>query len=128
MMLFGIGAICWGIYSLHLDDRFEANATHVSGTVEKLETYYRRGTSYSVTYHYPIENAQSESGSSSVQKSTWSQLQIGGEIPIKYLSNDPRLSRVDTPEEDQHAHFGHEFLLLLGAGWTLFTLWKMVRN
>ena len=71
------------------------------GTVDKLYVSSGRHTSsLMVGYHYQAGGA-SYRETVQASESTWSNLRVGKPLPIKYVANNPAISRIDLAREDK---------------------------
>jgi hypothetical protein len=122
-----LGSLCLGV-ALHLfivNWKFNSPIKHVTGVVENLYVQSGRHTSsLMVGYHYMVDNLFYRETIQATQR-TWSALHTGGIVPIKYVSANPALSRLDIPGEDrlQNGTFRASSLmalLFLGIGCYLF--------
>jgi hypothetical protein len=98
-----LGSLCLGA-ALHLFNvnwQFNGPIKHVTGVVENLYVQSgRHSSSLVVRYHYNAGDLLYRETMQATQR-TWSAIHIGGIVPIKYVSANPALSRLDLPEEDR---------------------------
>jgi len=132
------GAILyWAFWRMYDNYRFDDHGRQMQATVLRkfiTKTYSKNGTPYNhynIVYGYEVAdllgNCQVE-----VQTVTWSMYAERGFIPIKYLPEDPKKSRIDNPVENDEAVFkarcctGLGLVFLLGG--SIYSVYTIRRN
>jgi len=105
-LLLGLGFTWQSFQYRNLNAQFDHSSVHLQGVVDDvMET---EGTSTSkgikpstlhVTYHFEAPDGRHQA-KASVTVDTFHSLTPGDPVPIKYLPDNPRRSRLDLPQED----------------------------
>lgn len=107
------------LYYVLTDLFFALDSSTTVGTVawKHEHVHYPRRTlhlvhysTYFAGYTYSVSGVGQQSGSAQVEASTYALLDQGGSVPIRYLSGNSTLSRIDLPAENQ-------FFSLITIGW-----------
>jgi len=102
-----------GISTLYQDEQFTGDVERISGTVDQLSQSDMQGhggrwggggggTVHQVSYHYTVGNVVFHAVKVAVKNSTWQPLHVGDQLPVKYLRNQPGVSRIDLAIEDRN--------------------------
>jgi hypothetical protein len=96
--LFASLFIWLGGHGLYRDIQFEKSDRRSTATIERLS--YGGKRNYIADYHYMADGILQVS-SSTIGTPTYYKLHVGQQVPIKFLSENPALSRIDWPMEGQ---------------------------
>lgn len=108
---------------LYRDWEFEKSPERSTATIDRLWTTYgnKGGIHYHAAYHYTINGVSYQASQVQIASSTDSQLSVGRQVPIRYLSQDFAETQIDwAMERNWHLRndgtgFGFGLLLALFA-------------
>jgi hypothetical protein len=98
--IFFLGLGIYGFYQNHL---FAINAHQTQGKVDKKFEQISAGRGARLrflAYSYVVAGTSYFSTEIPVTPATWFHVELHGNIPLKYLSQNPSNSRIDLPTED----------------------------
>ncbi len=100
--LFGCVFLGLGVHQLEFDRELDENVGRTTATVEKLSASVggKGGPTYEVLYRYADQSGQVLDEESVVSRATYSNLRVGGKVPVKFLLNNATESRIDSPIEE----------------------------
>jgi len=102
-VLFGCVFLGLGIRQLYLDWEFDGKVGRATSTIERLwiSSSGKHGTDYDIRCRYEVGDGQFVESDSMIGRTTYGQIHVGEQIPIKFLLQDPSVSRIDSSIEQQ---------------------------
>src|ERR1700728_4219030 len=122
--LFACIFINLGGYGLYRDIKFEESTSRSTATIDFLWTSPggKGGTNYHVRYHYTANGIDCRANDVAIGASTYYKLQVGQQVPIKFLAEDLTASRIDWPIEYQWHRRHDETGLVVGLFFVIIGL------
>jgi hypothetical protein len=101
VILFAAALLTMTGRDFYRDWEFEKSPERSTATIDRFWTTFgnKGGIHYHAAYHYTINGASYQASQVQIASSTYSQLNVGQQVPIRYLSQDYTETQIDWDTE-----------------------------